>query len=452
MYQRSLVLGLGRSGESAARLLASEGTEVVVLDQAISPAIQKRAECLRAEGIEVFLEAPEKCLDIPVDICVISPGISLSSHWIQSICNRGIPLIGELELAWDRCKTKVIAVTGSNGKSTAVKWIQENLQRAGYQALIAGNYGIPFSSIIQAQAIADWIVLEISSFQLETLRKARPDIGILLNVQPNHLDRHGTMNAYLHIKSKLFAHTMDKDICIVPFSLIRQVRALSHGKGRWFSFGSDPDADFRYHDGKIYRDVQQMADLTGTMFANDVLGPSAAGIIAGVQHITHSVHYIVEIARTFNPLPHRMEKVATSGGVLFINDSKATSLVSMSAGLKIASSCKNIRLIAGGRAKENNFDWVKDDLTNKTKKVYCMGYSADKMHSAWKNIVPCERFENLNHAMNKAWTDAREGDIILFSPGCVSYDQYMNFEERGKHFKEIVKTIIEKGVCYESTI
>lgn len=437
----ALVLGLGDSGASAAALLRAEGAAVTALDKADTPELRSRAQALTAQDVRVQLGATS----IPngrFDVCVVSPGIPIFSPWLVEMGRRGVPLVSELELGWSRRAGRTVAVTGSNGKSTAVKWLAESLQQAGVRAAPVGNYGPAVSRVVRESPDLDWMVLEVSSFQLETVSAFRAEVGILLNLNPNHLDRHGDMGTYLRAKARLFSNAAGSDVCIVHESLLERVRPLAGGRGRWVTFGTSAGADYRYEAGEVLRGGKVLAEVGGTYFGNDVLGVTAAAVTAGVEACGLGTDCVARAARVFRPLPHRMETVAEWKGIRFINDSKATNLSAMAAALRMAPG--KVRLIAGGLVKEKDFSFVKELLAQRVVGVYLIGLATEDMASAWSDVVPCFRCGTIDVAVRKAGADARAGETVLLSPATASFDQFRNFEERGSRFAQLVRNLVEE--------
>lgn len=429
--ERAIVLGLGGSGEAAAQLLRSEGSRVTVVDGGASPQLQKRAEELRKNGIKVSLGVTTLPFADP-DLCVVSPGVPAASPWVRELAARGVPVISELELGWSRRKCRVVAITGSNGKSTAVKWFAESLRAAGLKAVPAGNYGPPVCRVVLENPALDWLVLEVSTFQMETVAEFRAEVGILLNVNANHLDRHGDMRTYEALKARLFARSLPSDTCLVHEPFLAEAKQLSGGAGCWLSFGLGANSDYRYAPGRVTRRGSAVLDLSGTMFDNDVLGQAGAAIAGGLEACRVAPNCARTAALSFVPLPHRMQPVGEKGGVRFINDSKATNLAAMAAALRVVPS--KVRLIAGGLAKEHDFGIVKELLAKKAGGVYLIGKASKEMYSAWSDVVPCRLCETLDVAVRQAGAEAVPGDTVLLSPACASFDQFRNFEERGERF------------------
>lgn len=445
-FPSALVCGLGSSGEAAALLLRSEGSAVTAIDRGISPEAQQRAVALKAHNVCAQLGV-NQLPDGDFDVAVMSPSIPLNSPWVLELRRRGIPLLAELELGWSRHRGRTIAVTGSNGKSTCVKWLAEALQAAGLRAAPAGNYGPPVARVVREQPDLDWLVLEVSTFQLETCREFRPDIGILLNIFPNHLDRHGDMATYAALKARLFANTQRADLCLVPPQLLETVRRQSGGAGRWETFGLDAETNWCFREGHIWHEGRALADLRGTRFANDILGQAGAAVVATLTAAGPGAEVAIRAARAFQPLPHRMQFVADIGGVRFVNDSKATNLTALAAALTMTET--KVRLIAGGIPKEKDLGTIKDLLAQKVETVYLIGRAALPMSEVWADVVPCRLCGTLSVAVEQAAADARAGETVLLAPACASFDQFKSFEERGDLFAELVAALEKNGIGKE---
>ncbi len=440
------VLGLGASGAAAAELWRAAGAAVEVWDAAAGPAQEARAAALRAQGIAVQL-GTAALPDAPCALAVISPGIPADSAWPRALRVRGVPLVPEFECGWSRRPPgcRCVAVTGSNGKSTAVKWLGEALAAAGLRAAVAGNYGPPVCRVAREHAALDWLVLEVSSFQLETAVDFRPDIGVLLNVQPNHLDRHGTLDDYGRLKARLFRRAGAGDLSLTPVALAGRVRDwVETPAGRWESFGGETSADWRFDAGRVWRGAACAADLRGTYFDNPVLGVAAAAVCGAATAAGANRAALETSARAFRPLPHRLQTVAVRRGVRFVDDSKATTLAAMTAALRMCGA--PVRLIAGGRPKEDGFAETKEILARHARKVYLIGEAASAMRKAWSPALPCEMCGTLERALAAAWREAEPGDVILLSPACASFDQFENFEQRGDRFAQWAGRLSDDGI------
>jgi UDP-N-acetylmuramoylalanine--D-glutamate ligase len=437
-----LVLGLGASGEAAAQLLLKQGRRVWVADAGMNAGLEQKAQQLRAKGCEVMIGSrslPEGL----VELAVISPGIAGTDPWVLALRGKGIPVISELELGWRACRSRILAVTGSNGKSTLVKLCSESLQKAGFSAMPGGNYGTPLSALACVEPPPEWVVVEVSSFQLEAVEKFVPDAGILLNLNPNHLDRHGTMEQYAGMKARLFRCMGPQQVAVIPENVPAPVRAALPPGCRVSTFGVSPQSSFYYADGSICgAGLSHPVPVGGTLFDNEVMGVTAAACVAALVGAGVPPECVTAAAKGFESLPHRMQTVAEINGVTFINDSKATNLAAMSAGVRMTRG--PVRLIAGGLLKEKDLDPVKKILVNKVLGVYIIGKYSLVMADAWRNDVACVVCADLKEAVKRAWQDAKNGDVILLSPGCASFDQFKGFEDRGEQFSRIVRDI-QKG-------
>ena len=352
----ALVLGLGTSGEAAARLLVDGGARVTVLDAAGGAALEARAAALHARGVAVRL-GPGSLPSEALDLCVVSPGVRMDDPWVLAARANGVPVWGELELGWRACRSRVLAVTGSNGKSTLVKLCHDALRVAGMTAEIAGNYGPPLCAVVLATPPPDWLVVEVSSFQLESVEAFRPDAGILLNLNPNHLDRHGSMAEYGRLKARLFGRMGPAQTAVLPADAPAWFgEAVQAACGRR-TFGIQAGADAVYAREVVSVRDRGPIDLAGTAFANDVMGVSAAACAAALDSLGVNPACVAEAARHFERLPHRMETVATIRGVEFVDDSKATNLAALAAGLAMARG--PVHLIAGGLLKEHDLEPIK---------------------------------------------------------------------------------------------
>ena len=434
-FGHALVLGFGASGEAAARLLAREGTRLTVVDEADNAALRTKASEL---GGNVVLGAHE-LPDGAFDACIVSPGLALDHPFLEQARARALNIIPEFEFGWSRFGGRTIAVTGTNGKSTIVKWISEVLAASGRPAVPCGNFGLPVSAAVAAGG-AQWLVIEVSSFQLETAVGFRADYSLLLNLLPNHLDRHLTMEIYEDAKARLFRHCLPEDVCAVHESCIDSVRRRSAGCGSWISFGTSPSTEYTYDNGVVRGPDARTFDLSGTFFGNDVLGQNAAGAVAVLDRAGIGPAAIRATALAFRPLPHRLEKVRELDGVTFVNDSKATTLTAVAAALRISRS--PVRLIAGGLLKEDDLARVKKVLAERVSAIYLIGRASEKMSSAWSGSVSCVPCGDLETAVARAWQDAKPGETVLLSPGCASFDQFKNFADRGEQFRKRVAALI----------
>ncbi len=420
--ESAIVLGAGRSGLAAEALLVSEGVAVVVVDERTHD----------EDSVERL------CRERTFDLGVVSPGFSLQHPWLNRLCDEGVILCSELELGWSRYEGRTVAVTGSNGKSSTVKWLADGLERCGNTVGLGGNYGIPASTLAMTHQRADWWVLEVSSFQLETVEAFSPDIAVLLNVRPNHLDRHGDMESYARVKGRIFgSESVATKVGVLPQELRDQYAVELDGVEKVLGVGTDPKADYIAREGRIWCGDRLVLDLRNSYFdAPHWLGSSAVAVAAIAEAVGLELACFEAAARHFEGLAHRFEQVACVSGVVFINDSKATNVAAL--GAAVASCEEGVRLLAGGLLKEADLSFVKEILAKKVLKLYVFGNAALSMEAEWGCEIACARFGSMEDAFVEACREAGAGEVVLLSPGCASFDQFESFEERGNRFKALV--------------
>ena len=317
---------------------------------------------------------------------------------------------------------------------------------SGQKVALAGNYGRSVCEAVLTEEHLDWLVLEVSSFQLETVAQFRPDIGILLNCSTNHLDRHGTMETYARMKGRLFERMTDADLALVSAREVGQWQERAgNATPRWVTFAAEPDgeqAEYAFADGRVCAGDRVVADLRQTYWGDPGSAASAAAVVGAFDAAGLDVAALVDAAAAFEPLPYRCQLVGQLNGVDYINDSKATNSAAMAHAIGRLS--KPVHLIAGGIAKEPTFENLKTLLTAKVKSVYLIGKAAERMFSDWSDEVACRKVGTLEAAVAFAVQEAAPGEVILFSPGCASFDQYANYEARGDHFTRLIEAAIRK--------
>jgi UDP-N-acetylmuramoylalanine--D-glutamate ligase len=439
---RALILGAGVSGEAAALLLLARGSRVTLVDARAENNLSPAAARIRLAGGEVAFDVCE----LPqgaFDLCVVSPGFARNHPWLAVCQSRGLPMISELELGFCYWPGKVLAVTGSKGKSSVVKFCADTLTLAGFPASPAGNYGIPLSQLALERPDLMWAVTEVSSFQMEHTVTFKPEIAILLNVQDDHLDRHADMSEYKGLKLKLFANMDERGYALLPAGLDEEGRVPEGVPSR--RFGADAGCDWAYAEHAVhgFRDGHRVrVSVENAWFDNEILGLAAAASSAALLHAGLTLVQVEQGFKAFVPLAHRLQRVAVSkGGVTFVDDSKATSLAATAAALRMVA--KPVRLIAGGLLKEKDLETIKELLTQTTKKVYLIGRCAGQMYRAWSPVVPCEECGTLECAVDAAFRDASAGETVLLSPGTASFDQFTSYRERGERFISRVRAVAD---------
>ena len=340
-----------------------------------------------------------------------------------------------MELGRSRFRGRVIAVTGSNGKSSVVKALAECLEAAGLRAIPCGNYGLPVCQAAIDSPAADWLVIEASSFQLETCAEFRPDVAVLMNVLPNHLDRHGTLEAYARLKARMFARQREGDVALVLPEWRDRFQAWSGGRGRWKTFGADPGTDFAFSPHRIAERNGAGMGIGGSYFDNEVLGPNAAALCGAARAAGAPPESIQRTLIGFESLPHRAEPVGEFNGVRYVNDSKATNLSAMIASIRMQD--RPVWLIAGGRPKESDFSAALPVLKQRVQGVFLIGEAAAAMAAAWGGVAACEMSGTLDRAVRAARRAAISGETVLLAPACTSYDQFRAYAERGDAFRKL---------------
>ncbi len=438
----ALVLGAGVSGEAAALLLLARGGRVLLIDEGEEAQRSAAAERVRQAGGRVLFGVRE-CPAEAFDVCVVSPAFAMGHPWVARCRARGIPMISELELGGRYWPGRILAVTGSKGKSSLVKFCADTLERAGVSASPAGNYGIPLCRLALEQPGLTWAVTEVSSFQMEHTRTFSPDLAVLLNLQADHFDRHADMAEYKALKLSLFAAMRPGTVALLPGGLDDEGR-VPEGVVRW-RFGAGAGCDWNCADHAVTGRVDGRlckVSLAGSWFDNAILGLAAAAGVAALRAAGLSVPQIEQGLAAFQPLPHRVQRVCESRrGVRYVDDSKATSLAATAAALQMVR--KPVRLIAGGLLKETDLESIKELLTQTTKKVYLIGRCSGQMFQAWSSSVPCEECGTLECAVSAAAREAQMGETVLLSPGTASFDQFTSYRERGERFTAQVRAVAD---------
>jgi UDP-N-acetylmuramoylalanine--D-glutamate ligase len=425
-----LVVGLARSGVAAARMLTEHG-EVMGCDFA------EPAGAAELEGVEVRLHSDGLDLLERARTVVKSPGVPREAPVIVAARERGLEVVGELELAWRQLSNEFIAVTGTNGKTTTVELLGAIYRAAGEPVEVAGNVGTPLSSLVGRADPAATVVCEASSFQLEDAIEFAPECAVLLNVTEDHLDRHGTFEDYLAAKLRIFQHQDEDDVAVLPSGFAGQ-----QGRARTLRFGS-PDADLAERGGELWWEGVRMMDaaelrLRGRHNLENAMAASAAALARGIAE-----EPLCDALRTFAGVPHRLEEVAERDGVLFVNDSKATNVASALVGIEAFDG--GVHLIAGGSLKGGGFGGLREAVVQRCRACYLIGEAADRLEADLAGSVPLKRCGDLEHAVEAAAKAAQPGEVVLLSPACASYDQFENFEERGDRFRALAREIAARG-------
>jgi UDP-N-acetylmuramoylalanine--D-glutamate ligase len=433
-----LIVGLARSGVAAALTLRARGEEVIGCDAGArgTPALDRAAQRLSAAGVEVHLDASGDALAARAGTLIKSPGVPQNAPVVVAARARGVPILGELELAWRLLDNQFIAVTGTNGKTTTTEWIGHVHREAALPVAVAGNVGTALTSLVGAVAANATIVCEASSFQLEDTIAFAPEVAILLNLEPDHLDRHGTFADYVAAKLRIFANQGNDDVAVAPLDL--EVEDLG-GCARRVPFGA-AGAELSDRAGYLWWDDEPLIDVTeislpGLHNRANAMAVAAACLARGIARDA-----VAAGLRSFAGVAHRLELIATRGGVAFVNDSKATNVASTLVALR--SYAGGAHLIAGGRGKSQDFSPLAPVVAERCRAVYLIGEAAADLEQALAPAnVPLHRAGELTAAVNAAADAATPGDTVLLSPACASYDQYPDFEARGEHFRQLVEEL-----------
>ena len=397
-----LVVGLARSGTAAVRMLRAYG-DVIAVDSG-TPEVPADVDAqLGVDGVDL--------LD-GVGCVVKSPGGPREAAVIAAARERGVPVLGELELAWRLLPNRLVAVTGTNGKTTTTELLAAIWRAAGLPVAVAGNVGTPLATLVGAIDPDATIVCEVSSFQAEDSEALAPDTALLLNIEEDHLDRHGTFEAYRDAKLRLFRNQTPEQVAVVPPGV------EVPGSGRRVEFGQLP-----LPPGEIR--------LRGEHNLENAVGAAAAAAESGVP-----AEAVAEALRTFAGVPHRLEEVASVDGVLYVNDSKATNVASAARGIGAFEG--GVHAILGGSLKGGGFTGLREVLASRAAAAYLIGDAAERLEADLEGTVPLRRSGDLATAVSEASAAARAGEIVLLSPACASFDQFRDYEERGEAFRSLV--------------
>jgi UDP-N-acetylmuramoylalanine--D-glutamate ligase len=442
--KRVLVVGMGKSGLAAAVFLRRQGAHVTVSDVRSAESLTKEIPALLEEGIMVEAGGHGLLTFRRQDLIVVSPGVHLDTPALAQVRSFGLPVIGELELAARFLKGRIMAITGSNGKTTTTALAGEILKEAGLHTLVGGNIGLPVVGLIEQSTGDTWSVLEVSSFQLETTQEFHPHIAVILNITPDHLDRHGGFESYARAKERIFAEQSQSDSLVLNADNARAAEAASRSQAQvyWFSVEHPVQQGAWLEAGQVVcrtapdapvETVMPLAaiPLKGAHNVENVLAAVCAARLAGAP-----VDAIRRAVEAFKAVEHRLEHVATINGVEFYNDSKATNVDATAKA--VAAFPSGIHLILGGKDKGSDYSQLAPLLRDRVRAVYTIGSASAKIESQLRGVVSINPCQTLENAVNAAASNARPGDVVLLAPACASFDQFENYEHRGRVFKQLV--------------
>jgi UDP-N-acetylmuramoylalanine--D-glutamate ligase len=436
-----LVVGLARSGQAVARLLVEYGAEVTGVDSGHPVG----AAGLREVGVEVVLDADGVALLEGVRTVVKSPGVPREAAVISAALDRGIDVVGELEVAWRAIPNRFVAVTGTNGKTTTVELLGHVYRTAGEPVAVAGNVGTPLSSLVGEVDPDATVICEASSFQLEDSVVFAPECAVFLNLAPDHLDRHGTLEDYLAAKLRIFANQGNDDLAVYNADDPELAGVDLGGCARRVAFchGAGPDCEVALAEGTIFYDGEPLLGvdelgLFGEHNVSNAMAAAAAALSMGIES-----EAVREGLRSFAGVPHRLEPVADLGGVRFVNDSKATNVASATVGLCAFEG--GVHAIFGGSEKGEPYAPLLGPVRERCVACYLTGASAGRLAEALAPAIAAgvelHLCEDMDEAVRLAAAAARPGEVVLLSPACASFDAFENFEERGERFRQIVGSL-----------
>lgn len=442
--KKVLVVGLGKSGLSAALFLRRQGAQVTVSDTRSAESLAREIPTLIEAGIMVEAGGHGIMTFRRQDLIVVSPGVPLDTPELAQARVLGRPIIGELELAAHFLKGRMLAVTGSNGKTTTTSLLGEIMKATGEPAQVGGNIGVPVVELIPESLENGWSVLEVSSFQLESTAEFRPAVAVILNITPDHLDRHGSFENYALAKERIFAAQTAADSLVLNADNERTADAAHRAQSQvyWFSSEDEVEQGAWVHDGWVlYRDrkgapVEQVLPvanipLKGAHNVENVLAAVAAARRAGASN-----EVIRSTVERFHAVEHRLEFVASIRGVDYYNDSKATNVDATAKAIEAFAG--GIHLILGGKDKGSDYTTLSALLKARVKTVYTIGAAAEKIESHLKGVIALNSCQTLERAVEAAAAAAQPGEIVLLAPACSSFDQFKSYEHRGRVFKELV--------------
>ncbi len=443
--KRVLVVGLGKSGVASALFLKSRGARVTVSDSKPETELRNEILLLLDHGITVETGGHGERTFRGQDLIVVSPGVPVDSPQLVQARKMGESVMGEIELAAQFLSGSIVAITGANGKTTTTTLAGEIVAAGNFPTLVGGNIGTPAVSFVDQAGPATWTVLEVSSFQLETIVDFRPRIAVVLNITPDHLDRHKTFENYVNVKARIFENQHADDFSILNADDAAAKSLSSRTKAQVILFSRKTavekgalvrESRIYYRDGNSERQIMPLSEipLKGVHNQENVMAAVAIGMIVGCQP-----EQIRKAIQNFKAVEHRLEFVARVNGVDYYNDSKATNVDATIKALESFPS--NVHLILGGKDKGSDYAMLGDLLRSRVKKVYTIGAAAEKIGSQLRDIVEIDHAETLEKAVHHASSVAVTDDVVLLAPACASFDQFQSYEHRGRVFKELVHSL-----------
>lgn len=452
--KRVTVVGLARTGMASVRFLLTQGAQVAATDLKTERELIEQAAMLKPLGVDLDLGGHSSNRLLASDLILLSPGVPLSLEPLQEALAKGIPVISEVELAFQFLRGRIVGITGSNGKTTVTTLIHELLVGAGLFSQVGGNIGTPLIALLDSSRENGFTVTELSSFQLEATQRFRAHIAVVTNISPDHLDRHGTMEAYLRAKERIFRNQTAEDWAILNADdpIVSAMPGRTAARVLYFSRRQQPTEGVFVRGSRIVCRIdgaeQELLGvseipLRGGHNVENVLASLGAGLAAGAEP-----ELMTEAVRNFRGVEHRLEWVAEINGVDYFNDSKATNVDSTMKALEAFPS--NILLIAGGKDKDTDYTPLRPLVERRVKRLILIGAAADKIYRALAGSAPDVRAKTMAEAVRFAYEAAEPGDVVLLAPACASFDMFENFEHRGRIFKVEVRALAEAHVREKS--
>lgn len=443
--KRVLVVGLKRSGVAAAKFCAARGARVIVSDLAQRDALKAGMESLQGLDLEFELGGHKEKTFLKAEMIIVSPGVPLTIPSIRAALAKGIEVISEIELAWRFLKGRVVAFTGSNGKTTTTTLAGDVFHAAGFHTQVGGNIGTPLADLVDSSTDETISVLELSSFQLEAIPTFRPNIGVVLNVTPDHLDRYTSFEEYASFKRAVFKNQTTEDWAVLNADdpVAAQFAGDLQSRVWWFSrqtvlkegcYLAKHQIEVAFDEKRIPVIRRDQIPLLGDHNVENCLAVVSAAAILGAD--------FRNVARAITEFPgveHRLEFVAEVDGVKFYNDSKATNVDATVKALGAFPG--NVILILGGKDKGSDYTVLSPLLRERVKEIFLIGAASEKIERQLAGVVPLRRCETMRRAVEAAPAIAKKGDVVLLAPACASFDQFENYEHRGRVFKDLVRNL-----------
>lgn len=444
---RALIIGAGKSGLASAKLLKKQKKMVIVNDIKKEEEIPDVVKTLNELQIDYVLgHHPEDSLS-SIDFIIVSPGVSPKIPILQTAQKKNIPILGEFEYAYYFTNAPIIAVTGTNGKTTVTCWVHHTLEKLGFNSALAGNNDTPLSDVIADNVQSDWIVTELSSYQLEYSYYFHPRVAVVLNVTPDHITRHPTMKEYADVKNKIYQNQAEGDFAIInkddkwvtsmiiPRHVNRFYFSLNHkiDSGAWI-LTRDVDKQYICFDEEIL-DAVECIPLKGQHNLSNALA-----VLTSISAVYNHPKQVLKAMASFKGVPHRIEFLGNKDGVEFYNDSKSTNVESLRVALE--SFNQPVILIAGGRGKGASYLPLRPLIKEKVHFLITIGEDAENIEKSFSDLVETKRVQTMEDAVKTAWKNAFPSSVVLLSPACASFDMYPNYEVRGEHFKECVQKLL----------